>query len=502
MTPRVLVIDPEKINHSAFRDQLTRDGFEVWFAETVDEGQTYFTSQQKIDIIILSLDPSPSKSIAWMNEIKRAQSTMQFLVTSQKGDLRGAVEALRGGALNYFEAPFEMSQMSEAVGRSYAIQRHEEKMSQTEETQEILLDRLQRIEGKSEDQFWYVSRSRAFDSVNTTLTDLRRATMKGSPDEPPVMISGKFGTGKDAIARMVHAGSKRGKAAWMSIGCASLREDRLELELFGHERGAFEGAHTQKRGVFEIGSGGTLFLDDLEHLSPRLQAMFANVLKTKKFKRFGGVAELEFDMRVIVGTERELQFEIDRQKYNPALLDLLEGVRIHLPELRDRMEDLLPLATQYVERFYESRGKHFEGWTVDAENALHAYGWPGNVYELFNVVSRASVLSGWAPKISSSFLSFPSANALGERGSSAEQSPLVARPLGEVVVSGGDGDASYTQFKKRWSNSFEQEYLVAILSRHGGNVSASAREAKLDRSNFLRLLRKHNLSAEQYRKAA
>jgi len=332
--------------------------------------------------------------------------------------------------------------------------------------------------------------------VNEWLTVLRRESMRGGAEEPSVLILGESGTGKEGVARMVHAGSRRGKGPWVAVNCANFSEQLLESELFGHEKGAFTGATLMKRGLFEIARGGSLFLDEIGEMEPKLQAKLLRVLQEKTCRRVGGTADIECDVRVIAATNRDLEAKTKSGGFREDLYHRLSRVVVEVPPLRERPGDCVPMATQFCERAFRSRGKTFAGFTPEAEQAIRAYRWPGNVRELLNVCERLALVWEGSGPVTPRSLAIPA-----ETGNGGGQG---GRPALEVVRSPGDGgpDQSYMKLKKVWLDSFEREYLVGALNRHGGNVSAAAREARLDRSNFLRLLRRHGLRAQEYRKVA
>lgn len=294
---------------------------------------------------------------------------------------------------------------------------------------------------------------------------------------------------------MIHAGSRRAKGPWVAVNCANFSEQLLESELFGHERGAFTGANTMKRGLFEIAKGGTLFLDELGEMDVKLQAKLLRVLQEKMFRRVGGTSDIEADVRIVTATNVNLKDKVSQGQFREDLYHRVSGVVVEVPALRDRPEDIVAMACQFAERAFRSRGKTFSGFTPEAETALRDYGWPGNVRELLNVIERTSLLAEGTSPITFKGLSIPAGSgprALGQAPKlEVVQSPFTLTPEGMVE--------GYMAMKKKWSDSFEREYLVTSLGRHRGNVSAAAREAKLDRSNFLRLLRRHHLHAADYR---
>lgn len=250
-----------------------------------------------------------------------------------------------------------------------------------------------------------------------------------------------------------------------------------------------------KRGLFEIAKGGTLFLDEIGEMDVKLQAKLLRVLQEKVFRRVGGTQDIATEVRVIAATNRNLLAKTQNGSFREDLYHRLSRVVVEIPTLHERLEDIVPMATQFSERAFRARGKVFNGFSPEAEEGLRSYPWPGNVRELLNVIERTALLWDGNGPIPLSTLSIPTTGSAS--GGNRPRLSAVPSPV-ETTMS---PDESYTDLKKKWCDSFEREYLITSLNRHGGNVSAAARDSKLDRSNFLRLLRKHALKAQDYRKS-
>jgi DNA-binding NtrC family response regulator len=492
MKARVLVVDDEETIRKLLKARLEREGYDVGVAGGADEAQALFQTGGEVGCLVTDLRMPGKDGFALTAWAKEKFPLCRVIVITGHGEKEVAVQALRKGASDYLEKPFDMDELAHAVSR--ALREH-----QLERENQDLVGRLearvQRVEGKAEDKLWYVSKATAMAKVNEWITILRREAMRGDAEEPSVLILGESGTGKEGIARMVHAGSRRGKGPWVAVNCANFNEQLLESELFGHERGAFTGANATKRGLFELAKGGTLFLDEIGEMDVKLQAKLLRVLQEKVFRRVGGTVDLDTDVRVIAATNRNLADKVREGKFRDDVYHRLSRVVVELPPLRDRAEDIAPMAIQFAERAFGARGKRFAGFTTEAESGLTSYAWPGNVRELLNVIERTALIFEGTGQVTLKALTIP-AGGVGVGGNGAKLE-LVKSPYD---LAGGEG-GSYTELKKKWSDSFEKEYLVATLARHHGNVSAAAREAKLDRSNFLRLLRRHGLRAQEYRPA-
>jgi DNA-binding NtrC family response regulator len=490
-----MVVDDEETIRKLLKSRLERDGHDVAVASNADEAIASF-AKGDVGVLVTDLRMPGKDGFALMAWAKEKNPQLRVVVITGHGEKEVAVKALRQGASDYLEKPFDLDELSHAVKRGlreYQLERENTDLVARLEA------RVERVEGKAEDTFWYVSKSIAMSKVNDWLTILRREAMRGDAEEPTVLVLGESGTGKEGIARMVHAGSRRGKGPWVAVNCANFNEQLLESELFGHERGAFTGANTLKRGLFEIARGGTLFLDEIGEMDPKLQAKLLRVLQEKAFRRVGGTADLETDVRVIAATNIDLADRVKDGGFRDDLYHRISRVVVEIPALRERKEDITPMATQFAERAFRSRGKTFPGFIPEAESALGTYGWPGNVRELLNVVERVALIYEGSGPITLKALQIPVGGAPVRNGNGGPILQVVQNPFNAPSDSGSDG---YMELKKKWGDSFEKEYLQSALNRHGGNVSAAAREAKLDRSNFLRLLRRHGLQAKEFRKAA
>jgi len=493
MKPRILVVDDEDTIRKLLKSRLDREGEDVSVVSNADEAETQFKKGAEIGVLVTDLKMPGRDGFQLMAWVKEHLPLVRVIVITGHGEKDVAVRALREGASDYLEKPFDLDEFSHSVKRclrEYTLQR---------ENQELvgrLEARVQRVEGKTEDKLWYVSKSSSMAKVNEWITILRREAMRGDAEEPSVLISGESGTGKEGIARMIHAGSRKGRGPWVALNCANFSEQLLESELFGHEKGAFTGANVLKRGLFEIAKGGTMLLDEIGDMDVKLQAKLLRVLQEKVFRRVGGTVDLTSDVRVVAATNVNMPEKVKSGDFREDLYHRLCRVVVDIPALRERTDDVIPMAKQFAEKAFTVRGKTFEGFTPEGEEALRNYNWPGNVRELLNVIERTALVWQGNGPVSPKALSLP-VNTAPVPGNGSLKS--VVSPF---QAPSGSGIASYMDLKKKWSDSFEREYLSSALNRHGGNVSAAAREAKLDRSNFLRLLRRHGLSAQEFRKVA
>jgi DNA-binding NtrC family response regulator len=300
-----------------------------------------------------------------------------------------------------------------------------------------------------------------------------------APTDTTVIVEGETGTGKEVVARSLHAASRRAKGPLTVFDCGAVPANLVESELFGHEKGSFTGAIMTRQGAFELGSGGTVFLDEIGELPLDLQPKLLRVLEQREVRRVGAERPLRVDVRVIAATNRDLEEEVEAGRFRKDLFYRLSVVRIVLPPLRERPDDI-PVLVKHLLRGHAAKGgddrRRVEGITRDALEALAAYSWPGNVRELSNVIERAiSFCDGDTLDVDD----LPDHVVTGQpRGPS---SPVDDRPFKEA--------------KERWVGEFEREYVVQLLKKNDMNISKAARDAAIDRKYFRKLMRKYGIRA-------
>lgn len=492
----ILIVDDEEPIRKLLKTRFEREGLTVRVAENGEQAINEIKNTPGICVVVTDVKMPGMTGIELTTQIKAIQNGPKVIVMTGHGEKSTAIEALRIGASDYREKPFDLEEMVHSVTRTIKEYRLER---ENEEFVNRLQDRVARVEGKESDQLWYVSRSKVMEPVNEWLKVLQRESMRGAADEPTTLILGESGTGKEGIARMIHASSRRAKGAWIAINCANFSETLLESELFGHEKGAFTGATSQKRGLFELASNGTLFLDEIGEMDGKLQAKILRVLQEGTFRRVGGNVDLKADIRLLAATNQNLLKLIETGKFREDLYHRLSRVVINLPPLRERTEDIIPMSQKFFETAFSKRGKKFDGFTPSAQTALEQYPWPGNVRELLNVVERTALLWNQSGQVDVTHLSLPSGKIKSMGGAAVQEFKPGLTLDPKSFAFGEAAMENYTQLKKRWSDSFEKEYLMHVLERNNGNVTAAAKESGIDRSNFLRLLRRHGVSAQNYR---
>ena len=314
---------------------------------------------------------------------------------------------------------------------------------------------------------------------------------KISPTDTTVVIEGETGTGKEVVARSIHRTSLRADRPFMVFDCGAVPENLIESELFGHEKGSFTGAIMTRQGLFELAQGGTIFLDELGELSLDLQPKLLRVLEQREVKRVGSNRPIRVDVRVIAATNRDLEEEVAGGRFREDLYYRLSVVRIKLPPLRERPDDIPLLARHFLRNHPANRVDDNElritDITTDAMDMFIAYEWPGNVRELLNVIERA--------------VSFTDGTLLGVEdlpdhvsGTSGGVVQTQRAPVRERAAS---TDIPFKEAKERWVSTFERDYILSLLRKNGGNISHAAREADIDRKYFRKLMHKYEIRADE-----
>jgi two-component system response regulator HydG len=362
--PRLLIVDDDPGQRSLLDSFLRGQGFGT---VVVDSGEKALETLRagKFDMMISDVRMPGLTGLETLRLARKEHATLPVLLVTAFTDVRDAVAAMRDGAVNYLSKPIDLDELlasvRQATGISPAAPRHD--------AEKPLPD-------------FVVARSPLMQAV------FRDASLI-APSETRVLITGESGTGKEILADVIHAWSLRAAGPLVKVNCAAIPETLLESELFGHEKGAFTGASAQRIGRFEEADGGTIFLDEIAEMSPPLQAKLLRVTQGGKFQRIGSNREVNTNARILAASNRVLEDEVKAGRFREDLFYRLNVVELNIPPLRERREDILPLAAKFIEEFAKGRARFSE--TVSA--CLENYPWPGNVRELRNVMERAVLLS-------------------------------------------------------------------------------------------------------------
>jgi DNA-binding NtrC family response regulator len=330
---------------------------------------------------------------------------------------------------------------------------------------------------------------------------------KIAPTNTTVVIDGETGTGKEVVAQTIHSLSPRQKNELVVFDCGAVPPNLIESELFGHEKGSFTGAMMTRQGLFELADGGTLFLDELGELPIDLQPKLLRVLEQREVRRVGGAKSIKVDVRIIAATNRNLEDEVKAGRFRQDLFYRLSVVRLNLPSLRERTDDIPLLVSHFLANGHYNKsasGTRVRAFARDALQSLQNYPWPGNVRELVNVVERAVSFCDGDTVQATDLPDYvraakPSARpeltkpkvAPGSVASMVNPGEPAPKPPEELLAEG----VTFKDAKERWIASFERDYVHSLLRRHSGNISHSARDADIDRKYFRKLMRKYDIEA-------
>jgi two-component system, NtrC family, response regulator AtoC len=443
---RILVVDDEEIVRESLSSWLRKDGYTVAAAADGPTALEMLKTEDSWAVVLLDLKMTPMDGLQVLEETHKIRPDAAAVIMTAYATVDTAVRAMKLGAYDYLMKPFDPEELSIMV---------EKIVSQQSLRRENLI--LRKVLKRGYTFRDLVSKAPAMQAV----FELARAAAKSNST---VLILGESGTGKDLMARAVHAESDRASKPFVAVSCAALTETLLESELFGHERGAFTGAVDRHQGKFEAANGGTLFLDEIGDISPKLQIDLLRVLEERKVTRVGGTTAVPVDVRVIAATNRNLSRLIEQGTFRQDLYYRLNVIPLTIPPLRERKEDIPLLVAHLVERLAVETGKAVEGVSEETMSHLLAHDWPGNVRELRNVLERAIVLA------SGSLLRPEHLGALGEGGHGS------GKPLSLEEV--------------------ERRHIADVLRQSAGNVSQAARVLDIDRATLYTKIRKYDLRRE------
>jgi two-component system response regulator AtoC len=371
-SPHLLVVDDDPVTLNLLKEVLTKEGYKVDTAlggeEAISQGMDHF-----FDIIITDVRMGDKDGMEVLRSFKKISPETTVIMITAFGSIETAIEAIREGAFDYISKPFKLEEIKITIRRALEQRRliQENKFYRQE-----LLDKYQfkNVIGRTSQMF-----------------QVYKTIAKVADTKSTVLLCGERGTGKELIARSIHYNSRRNNCPFIPVDCASLVETLMESELFGHVRGAFTGAHSTKKGLFEEADGGTLFLDEVGNLSLSMQSKLLRFLQEHEIKRVGGTESIKVDVRVIAATNQPLEPLVKNEKFREDLFDRLNVVSITLPSLRERKDDISLLANYFLHKFSEENKKSISHISPEALEILLQYSWPGNVRELEHTIERAVI---------------------------------------------------------------------------------------------------------------
>jgi two-component system nitrogen regulation response regulator NtrX len=442
----ILIVDDEAGVRASLGGVLRDEGYTV---DAVDSGEACLeqVARKAYDLLLLDIWLPGLDGLDTLAKLRERRVDAQVIMISGHGNIENAVRATKLGAFDFIEKPLSLEKTVLAVRN--ALRQHK-----LEVENRVLRARVDR-------RFVIVGES-------PLILQLREQIAMAAPSNGRVLISGENGTGKELVARQIHALSRRRTGAFIEVNCAAIPEELIESELFGHMKGAFTGAVADRRGKFELAHGGTLFLDEIGDMSLKTQAKVLRALQEQVIEPVGGQSSVRVDVRVIAATNKRLEEEIRSGRFREDLFFRLNVIPIAVPPLRDRGDDVARLAEHFVAELSQEYGRRAKPFAAEADEMLRAFRWPGNVRELRNVVERVLIMAP-GDVITATDLVF-----LG-----------VTVPASLRDASGAPNVRPLHDARDTW----EREYILAALALYDGNISRTAEVLDVERSNLYKKMR-------------
>ncbi|HWO40264.1 MAG TPA: PEP-CTERM-box response regulator transcription factor [Candidatus Eisenbacteria bacterium] len=405
----------------------------------------------QVVILDLTLDAASRPELAGLRVLDRIlqlDPNTRVIIVTGNGDDANALSAMRRGAFDYYFKPIRLEELKTITQRAFHI-----------------YDLYRRAHDE------LVRPQAGFDGIvgaSKSLREIIGFVRRVAPSDISVLICGESGTGKELIAHAIHRHSPRRNNPFVAVNCGAIPENLLESELFGHERGSFTGAYTQKKGKFEAAHTGTLFLDEIGELAPPLQVKLLRFLQDRKIERVGSTHPIDLDVRIVAATNRDLKRDMENHVFREDLYYRLKVVPLVIPPLRERAEDIVPLARHFLQKYCREHHKPRAVLTAEAERALVSYAWPGNVRELENLISRAVVLS--------------TNGVVGRSDLGLSSAP----PAGNVNL-------------KLAKKAIEEDFVKKALMRHHGVISRAARDLGISRVNLYELMHRYGIQIQDFK---
>jgi len=444
---KILIVDDETIVRESLRDWLNDVGHEVFTAEDGPQALDIL-EKEKPGIVIADLVMPGMDGIELMKRAKDMLPNVEVIIFTAYGSIPTAISAIREGAYDYIEKPFCPERVELLIEK---LVKHQRLVEENHSLQQKLEERYRFEE--------IIAKSPKMQRVIEVIKVIAKSNAT-------ILITGDSGTGKELVARAIHSQSHRRGKPFVAVSCAALPESLLESELFGHEKGAFTGAYTQKKGKFEMANRGTLFLDEIGEMSANIQVHLLRVLEEKEFTRVGGNELIKVDVRVISATNKDIKKAVADGEFREDLYYRLNVVSVELPPLKERKEDIPLLAQHFLRKFAAENQKDISGFSPEATNFLLQYEWPGNVRELENAIERAVIL---AKSSSIEVADLPQENRLLSHSA----------PLGESL------------------RQVEKNHILNIISETGGNHSEAARTLGISRATLYNKIRSYRLDVNK-----
>lgn len=438
----ILIVDDDPDVQEVLKDRLESLGYRAVPALTGRQGLELLDKESP-QMVFLDIELPDMNGLEALKAIRKRQNDVAVVIVTAYGTIERAVQAMKDGAYDFIQKPLKPGYVALIVERAMERER--------------LKREVEILSGEAGERYHLVVAKSS--NMNLAVDSAKMAATTKST----VLLLGESGTGKELFARAIHKWSERKSEPFIAVNCVGLSKELFESELFGHEKGAFTGAHQLKKGKMELAHGGTVFLDEIGDISPEIQTKLLRFLQEKEFERVGSTKPIQVDVRIIAATNRKLVELVKEGRFRDDLYYRLNVVPIALPALRERKEDIPVLVDYFLQRFSKETKKNFTEVTPEAMQRLLTYDWPGNARELANVIERAIVL-GWGPQINLQDLS-----------------PVIASKAPDALVD----DLPYREAL----DACRQQIILRTLSRTQGNRAAAAKLLGIERRHLLRLMK-------------
>lgn len=454
MRETILVIDDEESICQSLRAILSDEGYQVLVAGSGEEALRIFEEEMP-QLVLLDIWLPGMDGLETLKAIKKINPQVLVIVMSGHGTIETAVKATKLGAFDFIEKPLSLDKIIILVNNALSVVRLKE--------ENVLLKQK-------------VSHQYELTGNSSAITELKEMISIVAPTNAWILIMGENGTGKELVARSIHHLSLRSHKDIVEVNCAAIPEELIESELFGHEKGAFTGATEKKRGKFDLAHEGTIFLDEVADMSLRAQAKILRILQEKKFERVGGNRLIDMDVRVLAATNKDLEEEMRAGRFRQDLYYRLHVIPLVVPPLRERKEDIKPLAERFLQDFTLKEGMEPKTLTDDALALLMKHDWPGNVRELKNIIERLIILT---PSNQITARDIPLLNVKDEEEISFVHQALTGDSLRDAKM------------------DFERQFILKKLEENEGNISKTAEAIGLERSNLHKKLKSLNITIKE-----
>ena len=441
-SPRLLIVDDELHVRESLSHWFTEDGYDVEAASSGKEALGLL-GRHRFDVIVSDIKMPSMDGLELQRRVHEKDPDVAIILVTAYASVDTAVDALKEGAYDYLVKPFDPEELSRIVAKAC------EKVSLTRENadlrEQLSLSGPEIVTGTSPEM------ARVLELADMV-----------APTDTSVLIRGESGTGKELVARHIHTRSQRGFGNIVAVNCGALSESLLESELFGHEKGAFTGATARRKGKIELADGGTLFLDEVGEVSPKVQVELLRALEDRRITRLGGSGEIDVNFRLICATNRDLEKAVRDGEFRDDLFFRINVFTITIPPLRERTEDILPIAEHFLARYADAMGRNVRSFAPDVREFLVHYPWPGNVRELANAIERALVVCRG-------------------REIKREHLPLAGREVDQYAAT----DESLC--------AIEEQHIRRVLKHHQFNVTQAAKALGIDRVTLYNKMRKFGI---------